>query len=221
MAARRHATHVMIRVTAFASLFLLACALTACEPGSNAMQDGGGGKQSPAADEVRKESVTLGGRTFKLELALDHKTRFKGLSGRSEIAEDGGMLFAFAQPQKRLYFVMRDCPVPIGIIFLDATGRIVAMHEMTPEAPRTDEEKILSPQREGDPPWAWINADYESRLKRYPSRHDAQFVIEIKGGLLEGLKLEDGQRINLDTRKLARLAKEADAALEKALREGK
>lgn len=182
--------------------------VSACEQGGLSQPDGSGKNNAPA--EVKKETVSIGGRTFKLELAADAKSRFKGLSGREEIAADGGMLFVFPNPQPRLYFVMRDCPIPIDIIFLDGTGRIVAMHAMVPEPPRTEVEKALAPARPDQPEWEWTNADYESRLKKYPSRHDAQFVIEIKGGLLEELKLEEGQRINIDTRRLSRVAREAN-----------
>lgn len=218
MAAGRYTVRGMIAGVALIVCGVCAWAVTGCEPGSGSVQPSGSGKGTTS--EPKKETVSIGGRTFRLELAVDDKTRFKGLSGREEIAPDGGMLFAFPRPMQRLFFVMRDCPVPIDIIFLDGTGRIVAMHAMQPEPPRTDEEKVLSPSRPGQPEWAWVNADYENRLKRYPSRHDAQFVIEIKGGLLEELKLEEGQRINIDTRRLARLAREAEERDRKALTGG-
>src|SRR3954462_15091120 len=74
------------------------------------------------------EDVTIDGKKFKLELALDGDTRFHGLSGRTEIPADGGMLFVFPQPVTTA-FVMRDCPIPIDIIFLDGAGRVVATHK--------------------------------------------------------------------------------------------
>lgn len=127
-------------------------------------------------------AVDIGGKRFYLELALDNATRVKGLSGRTFIEEDGGMLFVFPRPANQ-NFVMRDCPIPIDIIFLDATGRIVAMHQMTPEEPRRPDE---SPDA------------YERRLKLYPSRFAAQYAIELRGGMLDSLKLSDGQKIELD-----------------------
>src|ERR1041385_5543414 len=66
--------------------------------------------------------VNLDGKKFHLELALDDTTRFKGLSDRTDIPADGGMLFVFPRPVTTA-FVMRDCPVPIDIIFLDGSGR--------------------------------------------------------------------------------------------------
>src|SRR3982750_2266450 len=86
--------------------------------------------------------VSLDGKKFHLELALDQDKRFKGLSGRTEIPAEGGMLFVFPQPLTTA-FVMRDCPIPIDIIFLDGSGRITAMHKMLAEPPATDEEKQI------------------------------------------------------------------------------
>jgi len=137
------------------------------------------------------ESVRLDGNWFHLELALDHNARVRGLSGRDFIAEDGGMLFAFPVASIQ-NFVMRDCLVPIDIIYLDGAGRITAMHAMTLEPPRGENESL---------------AAYEARLKRYSSRFPAQFAIEVKGGWLERLNLEVGDRVELDTAGLKRRAR--------------
>lgn len=164
---------------------------------------GGGGS---AVTNATHQSVTIGGKRFSLELALDDEHRFKGLSGRTEIPADGGMLFAFRQPSVHA-FVMRDCPVPIDIIYLDANGRITAMHAMQPEPPRTEAEKAMQPQGPGAPAWAVHNPAYEERLKRYSSRFPAQFAIELRGGTLPGLGLKEGDKIDLPVQELARRAK--------------
>lgn len=128
------------------------------------------------------ERVRIAGKAFHLELALDNDTRMKGLGGRTFIEPDGGMLFAFRAPQP-LNFVMRDCPIPIDILFLDGTGRVVATHTMLPEEPQRDGES---------------EAAYEGRLKRYESRFDAQFVIELAGHTLDTLPVKEGDKIDFD-----------------------
>ena len=70
----------------------------------------------PPADDDKFAKVTIKDKEFKLELALDDEKRFKGLSDRKEIPKDGGMLFVFKRAEER-EFVMRDCPIPIDIIF--------------------------------------------------------------------------------------------------------
>lgn len=126
--------------------------------------------------------VRIKGERFRMELALTEPARIRGLSGREEIDPDGGMLFVFPSALRR-EFVMRDCPVPIDIAFLDASGRVVAVHEMTPE----------EPQREGE-----TDMQYEFRLKRYPSRFPAQFAVETAGGRLASLGLKEGDRVEFD-----------------------
>jgi len=137
------------------------------------------------------ERVTIDNRTFDLEIAANDAVRFKGLSGRTEIKDNGGMLFVFADA-RRLNFVMRDCPIPIDIIFLDGNGRVVAKHKMLPEAPRRPTE---------------TDEGYNQRLKMYPSGYGAQFAIELKANTLDQLKIKEGDQIKLDLAKLKALAK--------------
>jgi uncharacterized membrane protein (UPF0127 family) len=143
--------------------------------------------------------VTLDGKKFHLELALDGDTRFHGLSNRDKIADDGGMLFVFPQPVTTS-FVMRDCPIPIDIIFLDGSGRIVAMHKMVAEPPRGPDETEIDKESQ-------VNKKYEDRLKKYPSNFATQFVIELKGNTLDGLKLKKTDKIELDLVELKKRAK--------------
>ena len=143
--------------------------------------------ETTAGDGAR---VLISGREFYLELALDEPARIQGLSGRDHIEPDGGMLFVFPNSIPR-QFVMRDCLVPIDIIFLDASGRVVATHAMTPQ-PRADDESDFA---------------YESRLTRYSSRFPSQFVIELAGGTLEGLGVNSGDKPEFDLEGLKRRAK--------------
>jgi uncharacterized membrane protein (UPF0127 family) len=165
----------------------------------------------PANPPLPTMDVKLGGKTFKLEKAMENQTRFGGLSGRREIAEDGGMIFVFKLPQP-LNFVMRDCPISIDIIYVDATGRITAMHHMVPEPPRSAEEQPIPDERQ--PKWAWSNPKYESRLKQYPSRFAGVIAIELRANTLNingsnpnGIKLNVGDKLDLDIAKLRQAAK--------------
>jgi len=143
--------------------------------------------------EDKHINLKINGQKFRLELAIDNPTRVKGLGGRTEIAATGGMMFVFPDEQVAVQaFVMRDCTIAIDIIFLDKSGRVVASHEMKPEAPQAAGES---------------EAAYENRLKRYSSRFPAQFVVELKGGLIPGLKLKEGQKIDFDPAALKAKAK--------------
>ncbi len=141
-------------------------------------------------EELKTTTIELRGRSFVLELALDHPTRQQGLMRRDYIAPDGGMLFVF--PDAGSYarsFWMGHCTSDIDIIFLDAGQRITAMHHM--EKAR----KI----REGE-----TEVAYERSLPHYSSRLPAQFVIELAGGMLETFEpaLEVGERLVFEVDRL-------------------
>jgi uncharacterized membrane protein (UPF0127 family) len=128
--------------------------------------------ETPAAPAVAGETIflALGGETFALELALDPATRQRGLGGRPRLAPGAGMLF----------------------VFLDAQGRVVALHTMPPEPPRRPGESA---------------SDYERRLPMYPSGEPAQFAIEVAGGRLAQLGIGVGSRIAFDAAALAQRAR--------------
>lgn len=141
--------------------------------------------------------VKIAGKSFYLETAMDGEKRFRGLSERTNIEEDGGMLFVFPNMQSNAGgFVMRDCPIPIDIIYLDHGGRVLTMHAMLPEAPRGPGEGKPG-QRGSDPPSA-ENELYNGRLKQWASRYPYQFVIELKGGKLKTLNLKEGDQVDFD-----------------------
>jgi uncharacterized membrane protein (UPF0127 family) len=149
----------------------LACREPAAEPPAAAAP--------PAGETIW---LAIGGETFGLELALDPALRQRGLGGRGRLPRSGGMLFVF--PDSRpLAMVMRDCPEPIDVAFLDRDGRIVALHTMRPEPPRQAGESRFQ---------------YEARLPEYPSGAPAQFAIELAGGRLAELGVGVGARIAVD-----------------------
>lgn len=135
--------------------------------------------------------LAIGGETFALELALDPATRQRGLGGRTSLARNGGMFFAFRTPRP-LSMVMRDCPAAIDVAFLDGDGRVVALHAMPPELPRRPGESALA---------------YERRLPEYPSGVPAQFAVELAGGRLAQLGVEVGSRLAFDAPALAQQAR--------------
>ncbi len=130
--------------------------------------------------------VVVAGETFEVEVAADPMTRNRGLGGRTSIPRNGGMFFVLPRPQ-RFGMVMRDCPIPIDVAFVDAMGRVVTIHEMVPEPPRRSDE---TPFR------------YESRLPEYPSGEPVQFALETAGGRLADLDLRVGDRLHFPARAL-------------------
>jgi len=141
--------------------------------------------------------VVVAGETFEVEVAADPVSRHRGLSGRSSIPSNGGMLFVLPRPQ-RFGMVMRDCPVPIDVAFIDSMGRVVTIHEMVPEPPRRSDE---APFR------------YESRLPEYPSGEPVQFALETAGGRLGDLGLRVGDRLHFPAQALIAQARENERSV--------
>ena len=166
-----------------AGLGLLAALALAC-----------GAPEAPAVDEApaarpRSAWIEIGGELFELELAADAGTRFRGLSGRSHIPRSGGMLFVFEGMRPRA-MVMRDCPVPIDVAFLNESGRVVGLHAMRVEPAR----------KPGESPGA-----YEARLPLYTSGGPARFAVEVAGGRLAELGVSEGDLLVFDAARLAKL----------------
>lgn len=146
-------------------------------------------KDADAKKKIPKEEVVICEETFKLEVAADEKSRAKGLMNRRKIDDDGGMIFIYKRAEPRSFW-MKNCLVDIDLLYLDGRGRIGSMHKMKKEPPRGENESVV---------------EYERRLKRYPSRRPAQFIIELKPGCIDRLKPKVGQTIELDLPKLRQI----------------
>jgi len=144
----------------------------------------GSGEVAPASFEVE-----IAGERFVLDTALTPVQRTLGLSFRDEIAADGGMVFAFRRASMKA-FVMRDCLVPIDILYLRDDGTVINTHAMEVE-----------PRREGESDFR-----YESRLRRYRSGAPTRLVVELAGGTIERLGIGRGDRVVGDFERLFRYA---------------
>ena len=146
--------------------------LISCNDHSNANQTPTSVSSRPAAPAT--QLVVINHLKFNMELALTPAQRTQGLSDRSSIAENGGMLFVFPKPEN-VRFVMRRCLVPIDIIFAKEDGTITAMYEMQVEPYDIDEDD----------------------LTLYPSHQPILYALEFKAGTLAKLGLKLGDKLNL------------------------
>jgi uncharacterized membrane protein (UPF0127 family) len=146
--------------------------------------------------------VKIKGKTFYLEVAAEDEVRMKGLGQRTHIEDDGGMIFAFTPQQTRVSgFIMRDCPIPIDIIYLDGAGRVLTTYAMVPEEPRKPDEGAV-----GD--WkSEAGQKYDHRLRSYSSRFPSPFVVELQGGMIAKLGVKEGDLVSFDIAGLKRRTK--------------
>ncbi|MFA6816323.1 MAG: DUF192 domain-containing protein [Lentisphaeria bacterium] len=118
----------------------------------------------------------------KIELAVNVEERNKGLMNRHSLTEEEGMLFVFPN-EKVVSFWMKNTLVPLDIIFLDKTGKVIAFYSMPIEPPKSFREDVYA---------------YESRLLRYCSKTPAKAVLELKAGMLEVLKIKKEMVLKLN-----------------------
>lgn len=134
--------------------------------------------QDDRAGEQLTEQVVLNGHTVEMELAVTPVQRETGLMGREALADDEGMLFVMPDEDPfpaEIGFWMKDCLIPIDVIFINREGIITAIHEMQPPEPGTP--------------------DHE--LPVYYSNGPVQFAIELRGGLAAEIGLNVGDLIEL------------------------
>lgn len=79
-------------------------------------------------------TTSSGSFTIPIELAETQEEWEKGLSGRDSLAEDRGLLFIFDHSEKWGIW-MKDMKFAIDVLWADADGNIVSVHErMAPES---------------------------------------------------------------------------------------
>jgi len=107
-----------------------------------------------------------GDTAFHVEIAADAYTQRHGLMDRETLSKDSGMLFLFGMDARRSFW-MHNTLIPLDMIFIDAQGTIVAIHENA--EPRSNE--IISPVE------------------------FAASVLEINGGLVRTLGIRVGDTV--------------------------
>lgn len=110
-----------------------------------------------------------GGQQIRAEVMSRPEDMARGMMFRDHLAPDRGMLFVHREPGRYRYW-MYQCLIPLDIVWMDAERRIVEISENTPPC-------------KGE---AW-------QCPYYGGNHDAQFVLELAGGMARkyGLKLGD------------------------------
>ena len=143
------------RLRAFGASLALAALVAAC-------------RQTAASGPSVVVHGERGPTPVRVELALTSDQRARGLMWRDHLDEDAGMLFVFPEARD-LAFWMKNTPLPLDIIFIDAEGRVVSIAENT------------TPYSE----------------KSLPSAAPAQYVLEVNGGFAKKRGVAPGTRIDL------------------------
>ena len=112
-------------------------------------------------------------------MAASDSTRRRGLSGRTSLPEDMGVLFLFSEPKKHIFW-MKDMKFPIEAIWI-RDGQIV------------DLSYGLLPPSEGESPQV------------FTSTESAGAVLEVSAGFIEKHDIRLGQPVTADVDRLGGL----------------
>ena len=124
----------------------------------------------PAGSELPSSGDAL---HLAVEVAATGRARNLGLSNRLEVPEGTGMLFAYATPAPREFW-MKDCVVGLDIAFLDAEARVLSLHTMPPGA----------------------GLPYE-RVPRAKEPRDVLYVLETGSEVLVRAGLTPGEQVDV------------------------
>lgn len=116
--------------------------------------------------------VTLEGVTFAVELAVTPQERADGLSGRSGLERDEGMLFIYAGDSTPGFWMM-GMLFPLDIVWIDAEGVVVGVAADLPPASG-------------------------SQLPSYYPPRPIRYVLEINAGLAVELGIGVGSRATFE-----------------------
>lgn len=130
-----------------------------------------GSAQAQRLSSLSKADVfhtSLGGHTFALEVARTPQQWQKGLSQRDTLSNNQGMVFILPT-QQDLQFWMKDTLIPLDIIYFNSNGSFNSVHKNVPPCKLPKYTSSYCPT--------------------YPSDGAAQYVVELKGGTLDQLKI--------------------------------
>jgi uncharacterized membrane protein (UPF0127 family) len=121
----------------------------------------------------KKTTVTINKQVFSAMVAKSDIDKEKGLSVKSSIGQNEGMLFPFAK-EAYYAFWMKDMKFSIDIIFINK-NRIITIHQNVP-APKSPSESLLL----------------------YRPEEPVNMVFEIKAGLSQKYNFKKGDEIKIE-----------------------
>jgi flagellin-like protein len=146
----------------FATLLAVAVTVTACKDNKPSSQPPPIVAEQPptlhltnAQPRLQTMRLFVGPEELSVELALKPHEVATGMMFRTNMLENEGMLFAFAQPH-RTSFYMKNTIVPLSAAYIDPEGAIVEIHDLHPREERPVEASSDNIQYVLEVPQGWF-----------------------------------------------------------------
>lgn len=94
-------------------------------------------------------TVTIGKQTFKAEIAKSDKDKQTGLSNKTSLPQDQGMLFPFAKPDYYSFW-MKEMKFPIDIIYIKENKIVTIFSNVPVPASKDENPAIYKPEEPAD-----------------------------------------------------------------------
>lgn len=131
------------------------------------------GTNSFAALQFAKKKITLGSKTFVVEVAETMPQHERGLMFISKLSDDEGMLFIFKNEETR-FFWMKNTLIDLSIGYFDKNKTLVDVQEMK------------SGQNVSD-----------ANLPSYASAKPAKYALEMNKGWFDKNKIKMGSKLKI------------------------
>lgn len=122
--------------------------------------------------KVKAKSIKIDTTEINIEIAKTNDERSKGLSNRTSLNENTGMIFVFPKNSKPVFW-MKDTKIPLDIIWIN-------------------DNKIIGIDKNVEPELGIVDI----KLKKYPAPDDVDYVLEVNAGFSDKNNIKLDQTIS-------------------------
>lgn len=122
-------------------------------------------------DTSQLKTIQIGDVNIGVEVANTNEARSKGLSNRTSLKENNGMVFIFGENTKPTFW-MKDTKIPLDIIWIN-DNKIVLINKNVEPEPNTNDVD----------------------LKRYPAPSEIDYVLEVNAGFSDKNNITAGSTV--------------------------
>lgn len=127
---------------------------------------------STKSDVLKEKTIKISDIELKVEVAKTDSERAKGLSNRSSLDQNSGMVFVFSKNSSPIFW-MKDTKIPLDLIWID-DNKIVGITKNVQTEPNVS----------------------DNYLKRYQAPTHVDYVVEVNAGYSDKNNIKVGQSLS-------------------------